>query len=69
MHEERKIVITMNPDQLRKLADDMERKFPKKTCGETTFIDFLGVSPTLKVCLHADQEWFMKRDSLKKSTY
>jgi hypothetical protein len=58
MREEHRIIITMNPDQLRKLADKMEKDFPKKTVGDSTFIDFLGHSPELQVCLHADQEWF-----------
>lgn len=60
MREERKIIITMNPKQLRNLADDMERQFPKKKIGDSCFIDFLGHSQNLQVCLHADQEWFVK---------
>ena len=56
MYEERKIVIIMNPKQLRDLADKMEEKFPKLVPGNTTFIDFLGYSQDLKVCLHLDQK-------------
>lgn len=67
MYEERKIIITMSPDDLRSLADKMEEKFPKKRLGESTFIDFLGYSPDLQVCLHADQEWFNDRRKGVKS--
>lgn len=60
-HIEKKIIVTMNPDELRKLADKMEKDFPKKQLGQSTFIDFLVYSEDLKVHLHADQEWFHKR--------
>jgi len=55
------IIVTMNPDELRKLADKMERDFPTKQVGQTTFIDFLVYSKDLTIHLHADQEWFNKR--------
>lgn len=61
MYEERNVIITMNPDQLRKLADKMEETFPRLKLGQTTFVDFLGYSSDLKVCLHLDQEWFSKK--------
>ena len=60
--EPEKINITMNPDQLRELADKMERVFPTKRIGDTTFIDYLGYSRELQVCLLADQDWFNKRE-------
>ena len=59
--EPERINITMNPDQLRELADKMEEVFPTIGLGETTFIDFLGYSKDLHVCLLADQVWFNKR--------
>ncbi len=59
--EPEKIIITMNPDQLRGLADKMEEVFPTKRLGDTTFIDFLGYSKDLQVCLYADQVWFDDR--------
>ena len=61
MHEERKIIITLNPDKLRELADKMEHDFQKKRLGQSTFIDFLGYSSDLQVCLHADQTWFHEK--------
>ena len=60
MREERSIIITMNPDQLRKLADKMEKIYSKLTFFNTTFVDFLGHTPELRVCLHLDQEWFIE---------
>ena len=61
MYENREIIITMNPDELRALADKMEATFPRLRLGQTTFVDFLGYSEDLKVKLHLDQEWFNKR--------
>ena len=58
MREERNIIITMNPDQLRKLADKMEQAYPTLKIGDSTFVDFLGYKPDLRVSLHLDQEWF-----------
>lgn len=55
---EKKIIVTMNPDELRGLADKMERDFPNKQLGQSTFIDFLVYSDDLRVDLHADQQWF-----------
>ena len=57
---EKKIVVTMNPKELRDLADKMEKDFPKSGIGDSTFIDFLVYSQDLQIHLHADQEWFMK---------
>jgi hypothetical protein len=69
--EDRKIIITTNPDELRRLADLMEEKFPKIPLGKSSFIDFLAVTPEYKVCIHADQEWFWyrKQSKKKKSLY
>jgi len=61
MREERNIIITMNPDQLRKLADKMEQQYPTLKIGDSTFVDFLGYKPDLRVSLHLDQEWFNKK--------
>jgi len=63
MRVEQKIIITMNPDQLRKLADKMEEDYFKAKLGGTTFVDFLGYSDRLQVCLHFDQVWFEKNRS------
>ena len=51
MREERRIIITMNPDQLRKLADKMEKDFPKKTIGESTFTVGPGYDPKVWACV------------------
>ena len=67
MFEERKIIITMNPAQLRKLADKMEKKYINLDIGDNTFVDFLGQSPSLTVCLHMDQHWFEKNTDLLRS--
>ena len=67
MHEERKIIIRMNPDQLRKMADKMEKEYPKMAPGQSTFIDFLGYSNTLQVYLHVDQQWFADRKTAELS--
>lgn len=56
-----KIIITMNPDELRGLADRMEEAYLTRTVGQTTFVDFLGNSRDLHVCLHFDQAWFEER--------
>ena len=58
---EKKIVVTMNPDELRSLADKMEEKFPKKRLGESAFIDFLTYGNDCTIELHAEQEWFHKK--------
>lgn len=48
------------PTELRRLADKMEREFPKRTPGETNHIERLEYvakngGPTLIIDLHADQ--------------
>jgi len=63
--EKRKIIITMNPDELRSLADKMEEKFPTFLPGQSTFIDLFSYSDDLLVCLHADQQWFNKKEGEK----
>tara|TARA_R110002096_G_C14661910_1_gene728317 strand:+ start:11792 stop:12031 length:240 start_codon:yes stop_codon:yes gene_type:complete len=65
MHEERNIVITMNPDELRALADKMESMYAKSEIGDSKFVDFLGYTPNLKVCLHYDQWFFEQKEKLK----
>ena len=50
----------MNPEQLRKLADKMEKIFPKLKAGDSTFVDSLGHANNLHVELQLDQEWFEK---------
>lgn len=68
MREERKIIITLNPDELRKMADRMESHYAKAQIGDPSFVDYLGYSAELKVCLHYDQGWFEIRDKLAKPT-
>ena len=59
-YEEKKIVIFASPVELRKLADEMEKRWQNLKPGNTTFIDFLVHKDDLKVCLHLDQEYFHK---------
>ena len=58
---EKTIHITMNPDELRSLADKMEKKFPTMSTGDSLFVDFLVYSDDLRIDLYADQEWFNKK--------
>jgi hypothetical protein len=48
----------MSPPELRALADKMERNFPLKQLGQSTFIDFLAYQKDYVVNLHADQVYF-----------
>jgi len=61
VREEREIIVVANPDELRNLADKMEKRYEELTIGQTTFVDFLGYQDGFKVCLHLDQEWFMNQ--------
>lgn len=58
--EERTIIVTMSPKELRDMADKMERQFPKKKIGDSCFIDFLGYGDGFKVALYGDQEALRK---------
>ncbi len=62
MSEERKIIICTNPENLRQLADKMESQYRRSIVGDTCFVDFLGYSSDLHVCLHLDQEWFIEQE-------
>lgn len=62
MYVDKKIIVTMNPDELRALADKMESKFPKLTIGDSTFVGFLCYDKDMPIHLHLDQEWFSKKD-------
>ena len=55
VYEQRDIIITMTPTELRHLADKMERDFPKKKLDESCFIDVIGYDEGFKVALYADQ--------------
>lgn len=71
MREERKIKITMSPNELRRLADKMEEVYLKGMWGDSTFVDFLGYSSDMQVCLYIDQEWegweeIKQRDAIKR---
>ena len=58
--EEREIILTISPKELRDLADKMEDRFPKKRIGETTFIASLHSSENFSISLHLDQNYFEK---------
>ncbi len=60
--EERNIILTMNPDELRALANKMERRWEKITMGQTTFVEFLHFSDELKISLHLDQDYFHRKE-------
>ncbi|MCK4787451.1 MAG: hypothetical protein KAV87_27080 [Desulfobacteraceae bacterium] len=59
--EEREITITMSPDELRDLADKMEKRFPNITIGGPTFVTFLHQENGFTINLNLDQGWFHKR--------
>lgn len=59
--EERKIIITMSPDELRKLADKMETRWANLKTGDSTFVDFLHHESDFTINLHLDQHWFHKQ--------
>ena len=59
---DKKIIVTMNPKELRDLADKMEDKFPQLQVGDSTFVGFLVYSKALQIDLHLDQEWFHQRN-------
>ena len=59
---DKKIIVTMNPDELRDLADKMEAKFPMLQIGDSTFITSLVYSDDLRIDLHLDQAWFHKKN-------
>ena len=64
-YEEKKIVLTMNPDELRELADKMEKEYPLKMVGDSCFIANLVYSGHFTLDLHADQGWFNDRENQK----
>ncbi len=66
LREDRSITLTMNPDELRSVADKMEKDFPKKIAGDSTFICVLASLGDLTVDLHAEQRWFQERDHKKR---
>ncbi len=63
--EERKVIITMSPKELRDLADKMEKKWPKLKPGDSTFVDLIHCSDDLQVVLNLDQEYFHSLDKGK----
>ena len=56
--EDKKIVLTANPDELRVLADKMEAAWERITWGDSTFVDFMAYGDGLRIDIHLDQEWF-----------
>jgi len=55
-HISQAVHLTTNPDELRKIADEMEKKFPLKTVGDSTLIKILSLhNGTLYI--HADKSW------------
>ncbi len=66
--EQREIVVFASPDELRRWADEMEKRWLTIRPGEVTFIDFLMHKQDMKVSLHLDQQWFHKREQeMRKS--
>lgn len=54
--------INTTPQELRKLADKMEKKFPEKTAGSSTCVDiFYSDDAMFMIC--GDQGRFETRDS------
>ena len=58
--QEKTIIITASPKELRDLADKMEERWSKLTPGQTTFVDFIDHEGDLDVHLHLDQGYFHK---------
>ena len=56
--QEKKIIITASPKELRDLADKMEERWLKLRPGQTTFVDFIDYEGELDVHLHLDQAYF-----------
>jgi len=61
--EERKIIITMSPKELRHLADKMERVCPQRQVGASTFVDYLHHKQGFTIDLHFDQEYFHNKQA------
>lgn len=62
--EERKIIITMSPVELRNLAAKMEKLWARKKIGDSTFVDFLHYSSDFQICLHLNQQYFHDREKI-----
>ena len=56
--EERKIIITMSPKELRDMADEMEKRWKYLKPGQSTFVDFINYDENFLICLHLDQAYF-----------
>jgi len=67
--EERKIILTMNPDELRELANKMEKIYPTLKMGQDCFVDFLHHESNFTVDLYLDQTWFWDREQLAKQKH
>ena len=48
-YEERIINLTFSPPELRKLADKMEREFPKMRAGDSTCVEAKILEPGLMI--------------------
>lgn len=59
--EERKIVLTISPEELRRIADKMERKYKELLAGDSTFVDLIHIGPSFTVDIYLDQEYFIKK--------
>lgn len=55
--EEREIILTMNPKELRRLADKMEKRYKDLSIGDSCFVNILSYKDP-KVVLNLDQEYF-----------
>jgi hypothetical protein len=60
--KDNKIIITMSPEDLRRLADEMEERWNELRPGDSTFVDIIGyLEDKTRICLHLDQEYFHKK--------
>lgn len=63
VNETRNIALFMNPDELRRVADEMEREFPKRGPGESNAIALVAFcGGNTEVWIHADQDWFTDKE-------
>lgn len=69
IREERSIFINVTPKILRKLADKIERDFPKKTIGDSTACETWWGDDGLRIVFHGDQGAFEDHRSGNESKW
>lgn len=58
-HKTTTIQIFTNPEELRKLADKMEKVYKTTHLGESNYVGTIGhIGNELSVDIHFDQSWF-----------